>query len=226
VSHAPVCLTPPCPALDVVVRRFAKVRIEQLLHSVNLGPVSNTLVPCPCPRVMNNSSSVSTPFICLTIAMGARLSQPRGPAGTTESSVPTSPGPPPSPKRPFPRTINSRTIMAPAAAFTMACLLFVYARTSIRAAKANAQRHREADSVGEGLSLLNEHRQRHGRAERLDKGGNTVVELANEAKEQLLGVKRKGDVGDVDEARTGRSEEERLRALRGKGVRKSALEND
>ncbi|KAF2766411.1 hypothetical protein EJ03DRAFT_246397, partial [Teratosphaeria nubilosa] len=72
--------------------------------------------------------------------------------------------------------INSRTIVAPAAAFTMACLLFVYARTSIRAAKGNARRHRDADSGGEGLSLLQEHRRRHGQAERLDKGSNTIAE--------------------------------------------------
>ncbi|EME44382.1 hypothetical protein DOTSEDRAFT_98148, partial [Dothistroma septosporum NZE10] len=95
--------------------------------------------------------------------MGARLSQPRGPAGTTESSLATSP----SAQKRSPR-FNSRTMAAPAAAFTMACILFVYARTSIRAAKANAQRHRDADTGGEGLSLLNEHRRRHGQAPRLE----------------------------------------------------------
>ncbi|KAH8786088.1 hypothetical protein BGZ57DRAFT_756946, partial [Hyaloscypha finlandica] len=36
-------------------------------------------------------------------------------------------------------------ITAPLAAFTMATLLFVYSRTSIQAAKRNAQKHREAD---------------------------------------------------------------------------------
>ncbi len=77
--------------------------------------------------------------------------------------------------------------MAPVAAFTMACILFVYARTSIRAAKANAQRHRNADSGGEGLNLMNEHRRRHGLEKRLDGGGNTITELASEAKAQILG---------------------------------------
>ncbi|KAL2269151.1 hypothetical protein VTJ83DRAFT_3997 [Remersonia thermophila] len=40
--------------------------------------------------------------------------------------------------------INAKTIMAPAAAFTMACLLFTYTRSSIRAARTNAQNQRDA----------------------------------------------------------------------------------
>jgi hypothetical protein len=43
----------------------------------------------------------------------------------------------------------------PLAAFTMAGLLFVYARTSIRLAKQNAQLHREADGELFGLLLPN-----------------------------------------------------------------------
>ncbi|CAK3868024.1 hypothetical protein CBER1_03130 [Lecanosticta acicola] len=150
--------------------------------------------------------------------MGARLSQPRAPGGTTESSIPTKPAPPPNPKNPFPRGINSRTIVAPAAAFTMALILFVYTRTSIRAAKANAQRHRDADTGGEGLSLLNEHRRRHGLggARRLEEGegmGGTVGELGRE----LFGGKGKeGEKGEKGVG-VGRSEEEeRLRALKGR----------
>ena len=42
-------------------------------------------------------------------------------------------------------TINARTIVGPVVAFTMAGLLFVYARSSIRAAKRNAIYHRIAD---------------------------------------------------------------------------------
>lgn len=148
--------------------------------------------------------------------MGARLSQPRGPGGTTEASVPSKQGPIPTPKNPFPRGINRRTVVAPVAAFTMACILFVYARTSIRAAKSNAQRHRDADG-GEGLSLLNEHRRRHGLDKKLEMEGGTVSQLAVEAREQLMGRKKKGGAGEVEETRKGRSEdEERLRgALRG-----------
>ncbi|KAK4496489.1 hypothetical protein PRZ48_012469 [Zasmidium cellare] len=145
--------------------------------------------------------------------MGARLSQPRGPSGTTESSVPSKPPPPPTPKNPFPRRINSRTIAAPAAAFTMALILFVYTRTSIRAAKANAQRHRDADTGGEGLSLLNEHRRRHGVQKGVEgSGGGTVVELGREL---VGGGRGKTEVGAGvrDGARS--AEEERLRALRG-----------
>ncbi|KAI1808108.1 hypothetical protein F4811DRAFT_335756 [Daldinia bambusicola] len=35
------------------------------------------------------------------------------------------------------------TIMAPAAAFTMACVLFAYTRTSIKEARRNAQHERD-----------------------------------------------------------------------------------
>ncbi|KAI1763991.1 hypothetical protein GGR53DRAFT_495764 [Hypoxylon sp. FL1150] len=40
-------------------------------------------------------------------------------------------------------SITPRTVMAPAAAFTMACILFTYTRTSMREAKRNAQHERE-----------------------------------------------------------------------------------
>ena len=86
-------------------------------------------------------------------------------------------------------------------------------------AKANAQRHRDADSGGEGLSLLNESRRRHGVVQKLEKGGNTVTELASEARTQLLGPRKKGgDRTEVTQPGSGRSEdEERLRAaLKGK----------
>ncbi|KAK0672483.1 hypothetical protein QBC41DRAFT_313928 [Cercophora samala] len=38
---------------------------------------------------------------------------------------------------------NSRTVMAPMAAFTMASILFVYTRSSIQAAKTNARISKE-----------------------------------------------------------------------------------
>ncbi|KAI7237774.1 hypothetical protein KC330_g3012 [Hortaea werneckii] len=98
----------------------------------------------------------------------------------------------------------------------MACILFVYTRTSIRAAKENAQRHRDADSGGQGLDLYNEQRRRHGRAERLEKGGNSVTELAGEARRQLLGSKGK-EAEKKEQGTGGKSdEEERLRALKEK----------
>ncbi|PIA93849.1 hypothetical protein CB0940_04810 [Cercospora beticola] len=148
--------------------------------------------------------------------MGARFSQPRGPDGTTEASVPAKPGAPPTPRNPFPRRINSRTIVAPAAAFTMACLLFVYARTSIRAAKANAQRHRDADTGGEGLSLLAEHRRRHGKAERVEgTGGGVVAELGREVLGGSQKSKPSTDKTSGDNATS--EEEEKLKALMRKG---------
>ncbi|KAM3420449.1 hypothetical protein BST61_g3719 [Cercospora zeina] len=148
--------------------------------------------------------------------MGARLSQPRGPGGMTEASVPVKPGAPPTPGIPFPRRINSRTIVAPAAAFTMACLLFVYAKTSIRAAKANAQRHRDADTGGEGLSLLAEHRRRHGKAESVEgTGGGVVAELGREV---LGGSKKSMPSTDKPSGGSATSEEEeKLKSLMRKG---------
>ncbi|KAM0689718.1 hypothetical protein Q7P36_010589 [Cladosporium allicinum] len=110
--------------------------------------------------------------------MGSRLSQPRGPAGTTESSIPKSAPPPLSlPGTTRRRPFNARTAMAPAAAFTMACILFVYSTTSIRAAKENARRYRERDTGGEGLSLLEESRRRHGMSKRREGEVGVVGEL-------------------------------------------------
>ncbi|TID15607.1 hypothetical protein E2P81_ATG07766 [Venturia nashicola] len=87
--------------------------------------------------------------------MGGRLSVPRG-VGLTESSRPTRP----------PFNLSGRSLTAPLAAFTMACILFVYARSSIHAARLNAQRHREADR-GQ-VNWRNESMRRHGLLEKLD----------------------------------------------------------
>ncbi|CAF9913394.1 hypothetical protein IMSHALPRED_001006 [Imshaugia aleurites] len=61
------------------------------------------------------------------------------------------------------RSFNGRTLLAPIVAFTMAGLLFVYTRSSIYAAKRNAQRHRAAD--GGQISWYNESQRRHGALE-------------------------------------------------------------
>lgn len=92
----------------------------------------------------------------------------------------------------------------PLAAFTMATLLFVYTRTSIQAAKRNAQKHREAD--GGQISWHNESLRRHGRLEPPEKQG-TVEQLAGLAKDNLSKVVRSGE----SSART--EEEERIREM-------------
>jgi hypothetical protein len=84
----------------------------------------------------------------------------------------------PSNPPPYNTSDTPQTIMAPLAALTMAGLLFVYARTSIRAAKLNAQKHREAD--GGQISWHKESMRRHGTLERLDDDKSTF-------KEALLG---------------------------------------
>lgn len=59
-----------------------------------------------------------------------------------------------------------QTLVAPLAAATMACLLFFYSRTSIHAARLNAQKHREAD--GGQLNWRNESLRRHGQLDKID----------------------------------------------------------
>lgn len=100
--------------------------------------------------------------------------------------------------------------MAPAAAFTMACILFVYTRTSIRAAKENARRYREKDTGGEGLSLLEESRRRHGMVAKREGEKGVVGEIAG----QLFG-KSEGEAVGESVQRVRSEEEERLRLLRG-----------
>lgn len=95
-----------------------------------------------------------------------------------------------------------QTITAPLAAFCMASLLFVYARTSISAAKRNAQRHRDAD--GGQINWRNESLRRHGALERPEEQ-DTVGELLRGRKEDV----RAGPVPGT--------EDDRIRERAGKG---------
>ncbi|KAJ4292369.1 hypothetical protein N0V90_009030 [Kalmusia sp. IMI 367209] len=143
--------------------------------------------------------------------MGGRLSMPRGPDGMNETSKPTS-GSAPARLTRNKGIINGRTVMAPLAALTMAGLLFVYARTSIRAAKLNAQKHREAD--GGQISWHKESMRRHGQLERVDNDRTTLKEafMADVSR-----TKKQKSVTEETKAKTERSaEEERLRKMMGK----------
>jgi hypothetical protein len=101
--------------------------------------------------------------------------------------------------------------MAPLAALTMAGLLFVYTRTSIRAAKLNAQRHREAD--GGQISWHKESLRRHGQLDRLDNDGGTL----KEALLGDLGGRKAKPVGSQGRVHAERSEDEaELRKMLGK----------
>jgi hypothetical protein len=92
----------------------------------------------------------------------------------------------------------------------MATILFVYARTSIQAAKRNAQRHREAD--GGQINWANENLRRHGKLESPVTEG-TVGELVGTLRETRN--TRKIEDGKADIAET---ESERiLRERTGKG---------
>ena len=59
--------------------------------------------------------------------------------------------------------------------------------------------------------------------EKVEGSGNVVTELASAARSQLLGSGKKAGDDEPDEARTARTEdEERLRALTGKGGKRSS----
>ena len=89
---------------------------------------------------------------------------------------------------------TSRTLTAPILAMTMAGLLFIYSRTSIKAAKRNAERHRMAD--GGQISWQNENQRRHGRLERPE-DSDTLAKL-------VLGTE--GKIEKVTRVREGRSQ--------------------
>ena len=97
--------------------------------------------------------------------------------------------------------IVAKTIQAPLAAFCMASILFVYARTSIQAAKRNAQQHREAD--GGQINWHNENLRRHGKLEKPVEGG-VVRQLAG--REEVREVPALGET----------VEERRVRERRGR----------
>ncbi|KAH6875910.1 hypothetical protein J4E91_001986 [Alternaria rosae] len=131
--------------------------------------------------------------------MGGRLSMPKAADGMSETSKPTSANA----RARLTRgggIINGRTVMAPLAALTMAGLLFVYARTSIRAAKLNAKKHREAD--GGQISWHKESMRRHGQMERLDDDRGTFSEALmgdiRKKKQQKVGENQKAPVERSD----------------------------
>ncbi|KAN0108215.1 hypothetical protein V8E51_007957 [Hyaloscypha variabilis] len=94
--------------------------------------------------------------------------------------------------------LNAKTVTAPLAAFTMATLLFVYSRTSIQAAKRNAQKHREAD--GGQINWHNESLRRHGKLESPVEEG-TVGQLVGTLQEgrDKRGRLLEGEKGEVVE---------------------------
>lgn len=100
--------------------------------------------------------------------------------------------------------------MMPLAAFCMAGVLFIYARTSIQAAKRNAQAHREAD--GGQISWRNESLRRHGVIEPPETQ-NSVKQLLGVGMKESSEMKQKADEKWKQKA----AEEERVRveALKG-----------
>jgi len=112
--------------------------------------------------------------------------------------------------------LNAKTISAPIAAFVMASLLFVYSRTSIQAAKRNAQKHREAD--GGQINWHNESLRRHGRLESPVEEGTVgqLVGALQEGREKRRGGNGVAVKGEVVETEAERRIRERVTG-RGKG---------
>ncbi|TGO09421.1 hypothetical protein BTUL_0166g00190 [Botrytis tulipae] len=104
--------------------------------------------------------------------------------------------------------LNGKTLTAPLAAATMALLLFTYTRTSIRAAKQNAQKHREAD--GGQIDWANESLRRHGQLD-APVEQTTVKQLLGTAKDNLEELRRKGNAPERHEV------ERKLRERAAKG---------
>ena len=101
----------------------------------------------------------------------------------------------------------------------MACLLFVYSRTSIHAARLNAQKHRDAD--GGQLDWRNESLRRHGQLDKID--DKTLMKEAllgsrgvspQQAEAQIEEMKRKTP-GDNEPAKV--LEEMKSRSKRNRG---------
>jgi hypothetical protein len=86
----------------------------------------------------------------------------------------------------------------------MATLLFVYARTSIQAAKRNAQKHREAD--GGQINWHNENLRRH---------GQMPPPVEQDSLKQLVGLAK--ERAGAGEGKSEREEERKLRERAGKG---------
>ncbi|KAI8933973.1 hypothetical protein NX059_008747 [Plenodomus lindquistii] len=146
--------------------------------------------------------------------MGGRLSMPKGADGMSETSKPTSANAPARLTR-NKGIINGRTVMAPLAALTMAGLLFVYARTSIRAAKLNAQKHREAD--GGQISWHKESLRRHGQLEKVEDDRGTLKEALMGDMQGRKKRERKAQEDDEGKAPVERSEnDQELRSILGK----------
>jgi hypothetical protein len=93
----------------------------------------------------------------------------------------------------------------------MASLLFVYSRTSIQAAKRNAQKHREAD--GGQINWHNESLRRHGRLESPVEEG-TVGQLVGALQEVR---EKRGDGGAVKGEVLETEAERRIRERVGRG---------
>jgi hypothetical protein len=99
-------------------------------------------------------------------------------------------------------TCTPQTVTAPIAALVMACLLYTYSVTSIRAAKRNAKLHREAD--GGQLDMRRESLRRHGVLAQVE--GTSGIQLFREAKgeskkeTEMMGDKKAKPMGEEQRA--------------------------
>ncbi|RPB28598.1 hypothetical protein L211DRAFT_397244 [Terfezia boudieri ATCC MYA-4762] len=101
------------------------------------------------------------------------------------------------------RKLTGKNLTMPFAAITMATLLFIYSRSSIHAAKANAALHREAD--GGQISWQKQSLRQHGLLEtptkkNSDPQGSALDRVAGSVPQEKGGIAPVGMVGrDVTE---------------------------
>lgn len=88
----------------------------------------------------------------------------------------------------------------------MALLLYVYSRSSIQAAKLNAQRHREAD--GGQFSWRNEAMRHHGMMDKLSESGSGKQLLS-----RAVGTDGEKSVRGEEIARRRKADEERIKEM-------------
>ncbi len=100
----------------------------------------------------------------------------------------------------------------------MAALLFVYSRTSIRAAKLNAQKQREAD--GGQISWKRESLRRHGQLETVSDRENLRDALWGKKEKEQEQVAKEEVVGKEEEAARGRMKRSAEEAALRRAMRK------
>ncbi|KAL9081431.1 MAG: hypothetical protein Q9159_007313 [Coniocarpon cinnabarinum] len=153
--------------------------------------------------------------------MGGRLSTPRSPSGSEESTTATGSTTLTTSDTRAPKSrlqFRPRLLIAPLSALLLGSMIFVYSRTTVAAAKENARRAREAD--GGSISWRREGMRRHGRLDKVEERtlwGQFMAE--REGKEGKEGRRTEGEKVVVEDRNPIEEGIRRAREGRGRGGR-------